>query len=169
MHRRLLGSAASALRSPSHRFVPTLGSAAGALLVAVVVSTGLSPTAQAAADADAKAQAAAGPGSPTVTPASGGNGVPVIFGHTSFDLASVGYAQSEYFVEGTASAFTPTAPLTTDGRWTLTTSAPAAYKTRIVVNRPTKRRTSTAPWSSSGSTSRAAPTPAPTGSTCTTS
>jgi hypothetical protein len=114
MHRRLLGSAACAL----------------------LLSVGLST----AAHAEADAVAPAGTGSPAVTPATGGNGVPVIFGHTSFDLASVGYTQSEYFVEGTARAFTPTAPLTSDGRWTLTTTSPAAYKTRIVVNRPVERR-----------------------------
>ena len=103
-------------------------------------------------------------------PATGGNGVPVIFGHTSFDLASVGYTQAEFVVEGTAAAYAPAAPLTSDGRWTVEPTAPADFTTRIVVNRPTRpRATSTAPSSSSGSTSAGASTPAPTGSTCTTS
>ena len=31
--------------------------------------------------------------SPTVSPVTGGNGVPVLFAHTAFDLATVGYAQ----------------------------------------------------------------------------
>ena len=74
--------------------------------------------------------------SPTVTPATGGNGVPLVFGHAAFDLADVGYTQSEFFVEGTAAAYTPANPLTNDGKWTVAPFSPAAYKTRIVVNRP---------------------------------
>lgn len=72
----------------------------------------------------------------TVTPATGGNGVPLVFGHAAFDLADVGYTRSEFFIEGTASAHTPSAPLTNDGLWTVAQFAPAAYKTRMVVNRP---------------------------------
>ena len=50
--------------------------------------------------------------SPTVSgPVTGGNGVPIVFsgqpadrlvGRESFDLASVGYTQSEFFLDGTA-------------------------------------------------------------------
>jgi hypothetical protein len=72
----------------------------------------------------------------TVTAATGGNGVPLVFGHAAFDLATVGYAQSEFFVEGTANAHTPVSPLTNNGKWTVAQFSPAAYKTRIVVNRP---------------------------------
>jgi hypothetical protein len=58
----------------------------------------------------------------------------------AFDLAQVGYEQSEYFLEGTATAYTPTAPLTTDGKWSVAPTTPpadpAAYKTRAVVYRP---------------------------------
>src|SRR6266511_2280743 len=78
--------------------------------------------------------------SPTVTPASGGNGVPVLFGHTSFDLASVGYEQSEFFLQGTANAYSPTSPLTSDGKWSVAQSSQAQYMTRIVVNRPVDDR-----------------------------
>lgn len=74
--------------------------------------------------------------SPTVTPATGGNGVPLVFGHAAFDLADVGYTRSEFFVEGTASAHTPLAPLSSNGLWTVAQFAPAPYKTRMVVNRP---------------------------------
>jgi hypothetical protein len=74
--------------------------------------------------------------SPTVTAATGGNGVPLVFGHAAFDLADVGYSQSEFFIEGTASAYAPVNPLTNDGKWTVAASSSAAYKTRIVVNRP---------------------------------
>src|SRR5512145_2129092 len=72
----------------------------------------------------------------TVTPATGGNGVPLVFGHAAFPLANVGYTQSEFFVEGTASAHAAVNPLTNDGKWTTTHVSPAAYKTRMVVNRP---------------------------------
>ena len=34
----------------------------------------------------------------TVTPATGGNGVPLVFGHAAFDLGDVGYTQSEFFI-----------------------------------------------------------------------
>jgi hypothetical protein len=76
----------------------------------------------------------------TTRPATGGNGVAVIFGHTSFDLASVGYTQAEFLVEGTADAYTPAAPLTSDGHWTVEPTAPADFTTRIVVNRPIRPR-----------------------------
>ena len=79
--------------------------------------------------------------SPTVTgPITGGNGVPVVFAHTTFDLATVGYTQSEFFLAGTADAYSPTAPLTADGKWTVAPSSQAAYKTRIVVDRPVVAR-----------------------------
>jgi hypothetical protein len=67
-------------------------------------------------------------------------GAPVLFGHTAFDLGTVGYTQSEFFLSGTANAFAPTTALTTDGRWTVTPSAHAPFTTRIVVNRPADRR-----------------------------
>jgi hypothetical protein len=74
--------------------------------------------------------------SPTVTAAAGGNGVPLVFGHAAFDLADVGYERSEFFIEGTASAYLPSSPLTNDGKWTVAPATTAAYKSRIVVNRP---------------------------------
>jgi Alpha/beta hydrolase domain len=59
---------------------------------------------------------------------------------TSFDLATVGYRQEEYFVSGTASAYVNTAPLDLDGVWTVTPGDTASYKTRIVVYRPVDPR-----------------------------
>jgi len=73
--------------------------------------------------------------SPAVTPVPG---TAVIAGHTEFDLASVGYEQSEYFLQGTATAYSSSAALTPDGKWTVTPSSQAPYVTRIVVNRPIK-------------------------------
>lgn len=79
--------------------------------------------------------------SPTVSgPITGGNGVPILFAHTTFDLASVGYSQSEFFLEGTANAYAPTSPLTPDGKWAVGSLFQAAYETRIVVNRPIRAR-----------------------------
>ncbi len=88
--------------------------------------------------------------SPTVSgPVTGGGGIPIVFngqpadamnGVSVFDLASVGYSQSEFFIEGTANAYSPTSALTTDGRWTVEASSQAAYKTRMVVNRPIEPR-----------------------------
>jgi hypothetical protein len=54
----------------------------------------------------------------------------------TFDLESVGYQQTEYFLEGTASAFTNLAELGMDGVWSVEPGEQAAYKTRIVVYRP---------------------------------
>jgi hypothetical protein len=55
---------------------------------------------------------------------------------TAFPLSQVGYEQSEYFLSGTATSYLPTSPLTTDGRWSVTPSATAPYKTRVVAYRP---------------------------------
>ena len=55
---------------------------------------------------------------------------------TNFDLSQVGYESSEYFLSGTASSYVPVNPLTSDGKWTVTTGASSAYTTRIAVDRP---------------------------------
>ena len=60
---------------------------------------------------------------------------------TTFDLAQVGYEEAEYFISGTARAYVNSAPLGTDGRWSVTTGETAAYKTRILVYRPTNPKT----------------------------
>jgi hypothetical protein len=44
--------------------------------------------------------------------------------------------QSEFFLDGTADAYTSDTPLTSDGRWTVEPTSPAHYRTRLVVNRP---------------------------------
>ncbi len=62
-------------------------------------------------------------------------GTPVLAG-TSFDLSQVGYEQSEYFLSGTATSYTSSAPLTSDGKWRVTPSTTAPYTTRVVVYRP---------------------------------
>lgn len=54
----------------------------------------------------------------------------------SFDLADVGYEDAEYFLSGTATAFTNLSELTSDGLWEVEAAETAEYKTRIVVQRP---------------------------------
>lgn len=73
---------------------------------------------------------------PEVTgPVTGGNGAVVLQG-TSFDLGSVGYTQSEFFLSGTATSYTSANSLGSDGRWDVTPASAAPYTTRIVMNRP---------------------------------
>ena len=55
---------------------------------------------------------------------------------TTFNLAKVGYEKSQFFLTGTAHSYVPKDPLTTDGKWSVTTGASAPYKTRIAVYRP---------------------------------
>jgi Alpha/beta hydrolase domain len=52
------------------------------------------------------------------------------------DLAANGYEEHEYFASGTAMAFKAGA-MPSDGKWTVTPTTTAAYKTRILVRRPT--------------------------------
>jgi hypothetical protein len=85
--------------------------------------------------------ASAGTGSSTPTPTiegpvTGGKGTPQLAA-TNFDLASVGYEQAEYFISGTATAYTSATPLSSDGKWSVTPGTTAPYKTRLVVYRPT--------------------------------
>jgi hypothetical protein len=68
---------------------------------------------------------------------------PVTVGHIvepesahSLDLAANGYEEQEYFGSGTAMAFKADA-MPSDGKWTVTPTTDAAYKTRILVRRPT--------------------------------
>ena len=78
---------------------------------------------------------------PTVTgPVTGGvKGFPFLA--SARDLGRLGYVEREYFVEGTASTFTPDAPLTQDGRWSVSRGPDTApFKTRILVRRPVDPR-----------------------------
>src|SRR5262250_2389175 len=77
---------------------------------------------------------------PGVSPASGGGGVPVVPGFTSFDPALVGYERSEVFISGTANAYAMTAPAVNDGKYTAVVMSTAPYTTRAVVMRPIHRR-----------------------------
>ena len=74
---------------------------------------------------------------PTVTgPITGGShGFP--FDSSALPLSLYGYSEQEYFVAGTATSYTNVGALGTNGRWTVRPSSSAAYKTRILVRRPT--------------------------------
>lgn len=62
----------------------------------------------------------------------------IVLTTTQFDLATVGYSQSEYFISGEAAAFTNLTELGSDGLWEAEPASTAPYKTRIVVLRPTE-------------------------------
>ena len=64
------------------------------------------------------------------------------------ELAASGYEEQEYFVSGTATAFKADS-MPSDGKWTITPTTTAGYKTRILVRRPTNPARFTAPslWS----------------------
>jgi Alpha/beta hydrolase domain len=54
----------------------------------------------------------------------------------SYDLADVGYEEAEFFLEGTATAFTNVNELGADGLWLVEPGEEATYRTRIIVYRP---------------------------------
>ena len=86
--------------------------------VAVGTVTGSAAVAGSRPAGAAMARVASSVPSPTVEgpilPASGIS----FLGSTLFSLSQVGYEESEYFVSGTATSYTSTAPLAKDGKWT---------------------------------------------------
>jgi hypothetical protein len=85
-------------------------------------------TAAAATKSSVSAATVKGP----IEPASGISFV----GSTLFDLSTVGYEESEYFLSGTATAYRSGKRLTKDGRWQVSPAGTAPYTTRVVVYRP---------------------------------
>ena len=59
------------------------------------------------------------------------------FGAYLGSMKQKGYVEEEYFIEGVASRYSPTAELTNDGKWSVAPGSSAPYKTRILVRRPT--------------------------------
>lgn len=86
----------------------------------------------------AAAAGAAAP-SPSIEGPITGPGSPFVAA-TMFDLSLVGYEEAEYFISGTASSYVNTAPLGTDGQWSVVPGETAAYKTRLIVYRPSNPR-----------------------------
>ena len=103
------------------------------VLVAAIATLPATPVRQAAG---AAAPVAASVPKATVSgPVTGGKGIDLV-GTTSFDLGAVGYEEDEYFLSGTATAYTSASPLAASGRWSVTPSGTAPYTTRMVVYRP---------------------------------
>jgi hypothetical protein len=110
--------------------VTVVAAAIPSVLVAAAAATALASTNHVRRPAPLAAN-------PTVTgPVAGGKGAIVLPGTTTFNLGSVGYAQSEFFISGRASSYAPAAPLGSDGRWQVAPATTAPYTTRIVVYRP---------------------------------
>ncbi len=112
----------------------------GLLAVALpVAAASARPAAASAASIRSGAPSAA---DPTVSgPITGGGGAILPPNLNGFDLAQVGYQQSEFFLTGTANAYTSSVSLTSDGKWTVApgtapSTPPAPYTTRVVVYRP---------------------------------
>jgi Alpha/beta hydrolase domain len=110
-----------------------------AAVATVPLLLGVAPAVAAHASSTDSARPRPTAASPTVTgPVTGGKGAIVLQG-TSFDLGSVGYTQSEFFLSGNAASYAPAAsqgPLGSDGRWQVASASTAPYTTRIVVYRP---------------------------------
>jgi hypothetical protein len=78
------------------------------------------------------------PRAPRVTvtgPISGGMGKPFTLPPPA-DFSDEGYLEEEFFFEGSASAYTLQGEKSTDGKWSVTASSKAEYKSRLVVRRP---------------------------------
>ena len=74
---------------------------------------------------------------PTVSTPPPGRGKPFRF--SIENIGRVGYVEEEYFIEGTARSYVPTAELSTisDGRWDATPTGPTAhYLVRMIIRRP---------------------------------
>ena len=110
------------------------GCAATLCLGVVLVACGGSPSSAPTTTVGASVRASV-PKASVTGPVTGGTGINLV-GTTSFNLSSVGYEQNEYFLSGTATAYTSASPLTSNGRWTVIPASTAAYKTRMVVYRP---------------------------------
>ena len=74
---------------------------------------------------------------PTVTgPVTGGDpDIPMNAMLASYK-SEYGYQESEYFMQGTATAYTAAGALGADGKWAVRPGTKAAYKTRIIVRAP---------------------------------
>ncbi|MET0389507.1 MAG: alpha/beta hydrolase domain-containing protein [Polyangiales bacterium] len=68
-------------------------------------------------------------------PITNGKGTP--FSASAADLEGAGYSEKEFFLEGGATAYAIDGEMSTDGKWTLNETTKAAFKTRLLVRRPT--------------------------------
>jgi hypothetical protein len=103
---------------------------------------GVALTALASAGCSSSSSPASGPADastgalPTVTgPITGGTtGKP--FNAAPIDLASIGYVEEEFFIEGNATAYAFQGNAGSDGVWSVAPSKTAHYKTRMLVRHP---------------------------------
>ncbi|HWD55539.1 MAG TPA: alpha/beta hydrolase domain-containing protein [Acidimicrobiales bacterium] len=107
-----------------------LASSVATFVVTAVVPSAASVGAAVVPLAKASVPAATAQG--PILPASGIS----FLGSTLFPLSQVGYEESEYFISGTATAYTSKTPLARDGKWHVTAASTAPYTTRVVVYRP---------------------------------
>ncbi len=118
-----------------------VGLGVAALLVAACssgASKAAAPTTSAPAGAAAAIDVASSPvARPTITgPVTGGTpDVPANAMPTAWK-DQYHYTEQEYFIAGTATAYAARGTLGTDGRWSVTPSTTAAYKTRLLVRYP---------------------------------
>jgi hypothetical protein len=124
--------------------------AAGALAILVLGACSSSSASSAHPSSTTSAAGASGAGG-TVTPApgpaatvsgplTGGQGINLASGDPADAGAGPGWVEDEYSVSGTATAYSSAGPLPTDGRFALSPSTTAPYRTRIVVRRPARAR-----------------------------
>lgn len=106
-----------------------------AILVALAACSSSKNTTQPRANALGSAKAPAGPAANLSDEITGGNG-PFMGSAATTNLHASGYVEHEYVAAGTASSYRTNRPLTSDGRWTFTPDASAAYRTRVLVRRP---------------------------------
>src|SRR6266540_5546495 len=77
----------------------------------------------------------AGPAAQLSRELKGGNGV-FIGTAIPVNLKRAGYVQHEYAASGTATSYTATAPLSSDGLWSFAPDTQAPYRTRVLVRQP---------------------------------
>lgn len=112
---------------------------AAALAVATtVVPATIASTATTAATAGATTRAATSPrvAVPTVIGPITAPGAPFDVAADLSQLPTYGYVQEEFFISGTATAYAPTKPLESSGRWSVAPTTTAPYTTRLLVRRP---------------------------------
>ena len=112
--------------------VPKCGTALAGLAALVALSPLTLVTQQAASAATA---AVSDHAAATLTgPITVGHIVEPLTAHP-LELAANGYVEQEFFASGTATAFKADS-MPSDGKWTITPTTTATYKTRIIVRRP---------------------------------
>jgi hypothetical protein len=120
--------------STLHNVIAPRRGAALAALAALVALFPLNLAGQAEAGAASSSDVTFHSAADLTGPVTVGHVVEPESAHTP-DLAANGYVEQEYFASGTAMAFKADA-MPSDGKWTVTPTTTAAYKTRILVRRP---------------------------------